>query len=61
MVHADPPADLSDRVRAHLSERLAGYKLPRHFVIVETLPRTGSGKVQKGLLRDAALPLLKAS
>ncbi len=61
MVHADPPEDLADRVRAHLSERLAGYKLPRHFVIVEALPRTGSGKVQKGMLRDVAMPLLRPS
>lgn len=61
LVHADPPVDLSERVRAHLSERLAGYKLPRHFVIVDALPRTGSGKVQKAVLREAAISLARAS
>ncbi|CAN5277651.1 AMP-binding protein [soil metagenome] len=57
MVHADPPADLAESVRAHLSARLAGYKLPRHFVVVEALPRTGSGKVKKAELRDATIAM----
>ncbi len=51
MVCNNPPADLSDRVRAHLAERLASYKIPRRFVLVEALPRTGSGKVRKGDLQ----------
>jgi fatty-acyl-CoA synthase len=57
MVHADPPQGLVDAVRAHLSARLAGYKLPRHFVLVEALPRTGSGKVKKADLRDATIAM----
>jgi fatty-acyl-CoA synthase len=52
MVCENPPADLADRVRAHLSERLASYKIPRHFVVIDALPRTGSGKVRKGDLRE---------
>jgi len=28
-------------------ERLAGFKIPRHFVREKSLPRTASGKVQK--------------
>ena len=38
-------------LHARLSERLARYKLPRRYVAVERLPRTGSGKVVKGQLR----------
>lgn len=44
--------DVSERVRTHLAERLAPYKIPRSFVVVDALPRTGSGKVRKGDLRD---------
>jgi len=42
------PATLS----AYMRERLAGYKVPRSWVFVETFPLTGSGKVQKFILRD---------
>jgi fatty-acyl-CoA synthase len=34
--------------------KIASYKVPRHVVIVDELPMTGSGKVQKGKLRDEA-------
>ncbi len=33
-------------------ERIAGYKRPRRYLFVDDLPRTASGKVQKGVLRD---------
>ena len=33
-------------------QELAGYKVPRTIDLVEELPRTGTGKVQKRLLRD---------
>ncbi len=36
---------------AYLRERLAGYKIPKTFVFVESLPHTGSGKVHKSQLR----------
>ena len=39
-------------VRDHCLERLAKYKVPRHFVVVDALPRTPSGKVKKFELRD---------
>jgi len=42
------PAELS----AHVREHLAGYKVPRSWVFVDTFPLTGSGKVQKFVLRD---------
>ena len=46
-------------LQAHLEPRLARYKLPKDYVVVEALPRTAYGKVQKGMLqasyaRDAA-------
>jgi malonyl-CoA/methylmalonyl-CoA synthetase len=40
-------ADLEARCR----EKLASFKVPRSFVMVESLPRTALGKVQKRLLR----------
>ncbi len=33
-------------------ERIAGYKTPKQVVFMQSLPRTGSGKVQKRSLRD---------
>jgi fatty-acyl-CoA synthase len=36
---------------AYLRGRLAGYKVPKSFVFVESLPHTGSGKVHKSQLR----------
>jgi fatty-acyl-CoA synthase len=37
-------------LRAHLAERLARYKLPRSIVIVDALPLTAIGKIDKKLL-----------
>jgi fatty-acyl-CoA synthase len=37
---------------AHLSARLARYKVPRTLEVIEEFPRTASGKVQKHLLRQ---------
>jgi fatty-acyl-CoA synthase len=40
-------------VVAHVRDRLAGYKKPRHVVFVDTLPRTASTRqVQKTVLRE---------
>jgi fatty-acyl-CoA synthase len=39
-------------LRAHCQRRLAKFKIPKHFQIVESLPRTAAGKVQKHLLRE---------
>lgn len=40
--------DLVGALRGHL----AGYKIPRSLEVVEALPRTASGKVQKAVLRE---------
>ncbi len=44
-------------VLAHLEPRLARYKLPKRTTVMDALPRTGSGKVQKGVLRDLLLEI----
>src|SRR5690606_33602770 len=41
-----------DELVARLRERLAGYKIPRTLSVVDELPRTASGKVQKAVLRE---------
>jgi fatty-acyl-CoA synthase len=43
-----------DQLRSWLRERLAGYKVPKAFVAVESLPRNSSGKVMKDRLREEA-------
>lgn len=39
----------------HLESRLARYKLPKTLVLVAALPRTGSGKILKTVLREQLL------
>ena len=47
-----PGAELSQAaLRAHCLERLAGFKVPKAFELVEALPRTSSGKVRRADLR----------
>jgi feruloyl-CoA synthase len=41
-----------EMLRAFLADKLAKYKIPRVFNIVESLPHTPSGKVMKYQLRD---------
>ena len=43
----------AEAIRRMLSERIAGYKVPRRIDIVEALPRDDNGKVQKRKIRDA--------
>ena len=42
---------LEAELREHCGRRLARYKLPRAFVFLAELPKTGSGKIAKRLLR----------
>lgn len=41
-----------ESVRAWCRDRLAGYKVPRRVVVVESLPRNPTGKVVRRALRD---------
>ncbi len=46
------PTPTAAELTSFLSGRLARYKLPKEFVLVEALPRTPYGKVVKGELRQ---------
>ena len=54
VVSAGQPPTL-DQVRKHAAQRLAKYAVPRHLHIVEELPRSMIGKVQRRLVRDDVL------
>lgn len=45
----------ADDLHAHLSSRLARYKLPKTYLALEKLPRTSSGKVIKTQLKSIAM------
>lgn len=46
-----PDATLVEELTAHCRSLLAGYKTPRSIEFVESIPRTGTGKIQKAPLR----------
>jgi acyl-CoA synthetase (AMP-forming)/AMP-acid ligase II len=55
-----PGASLTlPELTAWARERLANFKVPRHLFVEESLPRTPLGKVQKFLLKGAALAKLR--
>jgi fatty-acyl-CoA synthase len=41
-----------DEVRRFLRDRLAHFKVPKRIEVVDELPKTGTGKIQKFLLRE---------
>lgn len=45
------PDDVEREVREHCAGRLAGFKVPARIEVVDELPHTVTGKVQKGRLR----------
>jgi bile acid-coenzyme A ligase len=47
-----------DELRAHLSERIVRYKIPRSFEFVDAPLRDDAGKVRRTELRDAAVSRL---
>jgi fatty-acyl-CoA synthase len=53
---AQPP-DL-DEIAGHVRSRLAGYKVPRHVVVVDTIGRAPNGKVDYKRLRSHAADAL---
>ncbi|MFC8042211.1 AMP-binding protein [Nocardia sp. NPDC057353] len=44
-----------DELREFLRGKLAGYKMPRHFVVWDALPKSGYGKIVKRTLRTTLL------
>jgi long-chain acyl-CoA synthetase len=51
VVPSRPMTHLEESVRAHAIVRLARFKLPSRIEVVDELPLTATGKVQKGRLR----------
>jgi benzoate-CoA ligase family protein len=49
-------AGLADALAAHLETRLPAYQRPRRIHVVDALPRTATGKLQRYLLRQQAGP-----
>jgi len=49
---ADGVSATPEELSAHVRERLAAYKAPRSWVFVDAFPLTGSGKIQKFVLRE---------
>ena len=43
-----------DELRDFARERLARFKVPKRIEVVDELPKTGTGKIQKFLLREQA-------
>jgi fatty-acyl-CoA synthase len=52
--HADERLD-HDELRSFARERLARFKVPRRIEVVEELPKTATGKIQKFLLRERVM------
>jgi fatty-acyl-CoA synthase len=44
----------ADELRAFMLQRLARFKVPKRFSLVDELPKTGTGKIQKFVLREWA-------
>src|SRR5689334_10945403 len=55
-VRLEPGSTMTlEQMRAGLEGRVARFKVPRHLTVVDALPLTPSGKVQKFKLREAFL------
>ena len=46
-----------EELRQHLSARMARYKVPRHIVFWDELPRSGNGKIVRRTVRQLFLEL----
>jgi fatty-acyl-CoA synthase len=54
-IRLKPDQNLTEQeVAEHCRGKIASYKIPRHVLFVDEFPMTGSGKVQKVKLREAA-------
>lgn len=54
VLEATAPPGAEARLREHARERLANYKVPKRFVIVDELPQLPNGKFDKLRLRETA-------
>ncbi len=45
---------MADDVVVHCRARLAAFKVPKHVIVTDMIPRTSTGKVQKHVLKAAA-------
>ena len=61
-VEVNPGSELEiDDLKASLQDRLAGYKVPRHLVIVESIGRAANGKVDQARWKSEAERIGSAS
>jgi fatty-acyl-CoA synthase len=60
LVEVAPGATVDDSLRDHARDHLAGYKVPKQFLTVETLHRTVAGKPDYRRLRALAVELTHA-
>ena len=55
VVLAEPLAEPNELL-TYLKDRIAGYKIPKSVVVVDSLPRSGAGKILRRELRDGHNP-----
>ena len=55
MRHHDPET-MKNLLKTHVKERVGAWKYPRWIEIVDALPKTATGKIQRFKLREAATP-----
>ncbi|WP_414842465.1 AMP-binding enzyme, partial [Hydrogenophaga sp. Root209] len=60
LLRTDTPPD-AQALRAGLAPHLAGYKMPKHFLAVDQLPRADSGKGDYKAARALAEQLLETT
>lgn len=59
MVEIEPDADLGpEDIIEYCRERMAGYKKPKNVFIIDEVPRSATGKLERGALRDRAKDLI---
>ncbi|MFO8056307.1 MAG: AMP-binding protein [bacterium] len=60
MVELEPEADLGpEEIIEYCRERMAGYKKPKNVHIVDEVPRSATGKLERGQLKDRVGELLE--
>ncbi len=45
----------SDELKRYCQGQIAHFKIPQYVIIVESLPRTVTGKIRKHVLKEAAI------